>query len=83
MSGEQQLALPIVHIGNFSLNIAAIAGVDWNGYEVGTPDRTISLHLIGGSCFEFVASEADTFKEWFESATGRAKVMRYKTGPIG
>lgn len=72
---QQLMGLPIVTCGNFTFNISAIAGIDWQLYLPGSEERAIDLHLLGGSVYTFTAETADAFKLWFDQVTGKARIQ--------
>lgn len=75
MGNEQMMGLPIITIGKFTFNIAAVAGIDWTHYEVGSQPRAINLELIGGGGFSFQDEAADAFKVWFDQVTGNSRIQ--------
>jgi hypothetical protein len=67
---QQMMGLPIVTVGDFTFNIAAIAGIDWGNYEAGSDKREVYLILLGGGEHLFTNEAADAFKLWFDLVPG-------------
>ncbi len=66
---------PMIVCGSVWFAPQAILAVDFSEYEAGDPKRRVTVSIVGPHLLDFLETDADAFKGWWDQVTGQARIQ--------